>query len=93
MELLSIQTCTLGGHLHRVTYARYRINIIDSPDDEHSVCNSIDEEIKERIILGTKAYYANLKFFESRLVTKQSKLKLYRTVIRPIVTYASETWV
>ena len=27
-----------------------------------------------------------------RLVTKQSKLKLYRTVIRPIVTYASETW-
>jgi len=35
----------------------------------------------------------NLKFFKSRLVTKQSKLKLYRTVIRPIVTYASETWV
>ena len=23
----------------------------------------------------------------------QSKLKLYRTVIRPIVTYTSETWV
>jgi len=23
----------------------------------------------------------------------QSKLKLYKTVIRPIVTYASETWV
>jgi hypothetical protein len=27
------------------------------------------------------------------LVTKYSKLKLYRTVIRTIVTYASETWV
>jgi len=27
------------------------------------------------------------------LLTKHSKLKLYRTVIRPIVTYASETWV
>jgi len=53
----------------------------------------IEEEIKERIVLGTKAYYANLKFFKSRLVTKKSKLKLYRTVIRPIVTYASETWV
>jgi len=34
-----------------------------------------------------------LKFFKSRLVTKVSKFKLYRTVIRPIVTYASETWV
>jgi len=57
------------------------------------VSNSIEEEIKERIVLGTKAYYANLKFFKSRLVTKQSKLKLCRTLIRPIVTYASETWV
>jgi hypothetical protein len=55
--------------------------------------NSIEEEIKERIALGTKAYYANLKFFKSRLVTKHSKLKLHRTEIRPIVTYASETWV
>jgi F0F1-type ATP synthase alpha subunit len=27
------------------------------------------------------------------LVTKQSKLKLYKTAIRPIVTYATETWV
>jgi hypothetical protein len=49
------------------------------------------EEIKERIVLGTKAYYANLKFFKNKLVTKDSKLKLYRSVIRPIVTYASET--
>jgi len=38
------------------------------------VSNSIEEEIKERIALGTKAYYAILKFFKSRLVTKQSKL-------------------
>jgi hypothetical protein len=57
------------------------------------VSNSVEEEIKERTVLGTKAYYANLKFFKSRLVTKQSKLKLYRTVIRPTVSYDSETWI
>jgi len=39
------------------------------------------------------SYYGNLKFFNSRLVTKQSKLKLYRSVIKLIMTYASETWV
>ena len=55
--------------------------------------NPIEEEVRERIALGTKAYHANQKFFKSRLVTKSSELKLYRTVIRPIVTYASETWV
>jgi len=49
--------------------------------------------INRKITLGIKAYYANLKFFKSRLVTKSSKLKLYRTVIRPTVTCAAETWV
>jgi len=39
------------------------------------------QRVKERIDHGIKAYYANLKFFKSRLVTKSSKLKLYRTVI------------
>jgi len=34
--------------------------------------NSIEEKIKERIVLGTKAYYANLKFFKSKLVAKYS---------------------
>jgi len=31
----SNQTCTLDGHLNRVTYTRCRINTTDSPDDEH----------------------------------------------------------
>jgi hypothetical protein len=53
--------------------------------------NLIEEEIKERIAIGIKAYYANQKFFKSRLVTKYSKLKLHRTVIRPTVNNASET--
>ena len=39
----SIQTCTLDGQLHRVTYTRCRINTIDSPDDEHSCARNIIE--------------------------------------------------
>jgi len=42
---------------------------------------NIYETVKERTALGIKAYYANLKFFKSGLVTKSSKLKIYRTVI------------
>jgi hypothetical protein len=57
------------------------------------VTTLIPEEIKERIALGKKAYFANKKCLKSKLVTKWSKLKLYKTVIRPVVIYASETWV
>jgi hypothetical protein len=35
----TIQTCTLDGHLHSVTYTRCHINITDSPDDEHKWCS------------------------------------------------------
>jgi hypothetical protein len=55
--------------------------------------NSIGEEIQHRITLGNKAYYANQFFFKSRLVSRKSKLRLYWSIIRPIITYACETWV
>ncbi|PSN33079.1 hypothetical protein C0J52_21495 [Blattella germanica] len=48
----------------------------------------IEEEIKNRIALGNKAYYANATIFKNRL-----KLKIYHSIIRPIVTYSCETWV
>ena len=55
--------------------------------------NLIEEEIKERISLGNRAYYANQVLFKSKLWTRNSKLQMYTTLVRPIVTYAFETWV
>ena len=55
--------------------------------------NSIEEEIKGRISLGNKAFYANQDLFKSKLLTKNSKLRMYKTLVRPVVTYACETWV
>jgi hypothetical protein len=42
---------------------------------------------------GNKAFYANERMFQDKLLSKRSKLKLYWYVIRPVVTYACETWV
>ena len=36
-----IQTCTLNGHLYRVTYTRCRIDTINSPDDGHMAARSM----------------------------------------------------
>jgi hypothetical protein len=55
--------------------------------------SSIEEGIQNGITLGNKAYYANQFLFKSRLVSKKLKMKLYWSIIRPIVTYACETWV
>jgi uncharacterized protein YlaI len=55
--------------------------------------NLIEEEIKERISLGNRAYYANQDLFKSKLLARNSKLQMYKTLVRPIVTYACETCV
>ena len=55
--------------------------------------NTIEEEFKERLIAGNRAYSANQKMFQSKLLSRKSKLKLYWTLIRPVAVYACETWV
>ena len=55
--------------------------------------NSVEEEIKGRISLGNKAFYANQDLLKSKLLAKNSKLPMYKTLVRPVVTYACEKWV
>jgi hypothetical protein len=52
----------------------------------------MDIEIEERISKGNKAYYVNAKLIKSKFLKKTTKMKIYKTIIRPVVTYSSETW-
>ena len=49
--------------------------------------NSIQEEIKSRVKLWNACYYLS-----SRLLSKNLKIKIYRTIILPVVLYGCETW-
>ena len=55
--------------------------------------NTLEEEIRERIMKGNKALHANRTLFKSNLVSRNSKLKLYWSVIRPIAAYGCESWI
>jgi len=54
--------------------------------------NKMNIEIAERIAKGNKAYCANAKLIKSELLKKNTKMKIYKTMIRPVFTYSSETW-
>ena len=55
--------------------------------------NTIDEEIQNRIATGNRAYHANKKLLTNKLLSKNPKMKLHKTIIRPVETYGNETWV
>jgi hypothetical protein len=54
--------------------------------------NSIQEEIKSRLKLGNACYCSVQNFLSSSLLSKTLKIKIYRTIILPVVLYGCETW-
>jgi hypothetical protein len=44
-------------------------------------------EIAERKAKGNEAYHANSKLIKSKLLKKNTKMKTYKAMIRPVVTY------
>ena len=53
---------------------------------------NIQEEIKSRLKLGNACYHSVQNLLSSTLLSKNLKIKIYRTIILPVVLYGSETW-
>jgi hypothetical protein len=54
--------------------------------------NDIHNEIKSRLNSGNACYYSVKNLFSSRLISKNLKTKIYKTVILPVVLYGCKTW-
>ena len=67
----SVQTCIPDDHLHRVTYTRYRIDTIESPDDEHLNARNMQ---RIEINICKKELYVSLvikqNYYEMYLIKK-----------------------
>ncbi|KAJ4438846.1 hypothetical protein ANN_14799 [Periplaneta americana] len=54
--------------------------------------NDTQEEIKCRINMGNACYYSVEKLLSSSLLSKNLKVRIYKTVILPVLMYGCETW-
>jgi len=53
---------------------------------------SIQEEIKSRLKSWNACYHFVLNILSSSLLSKNIKIKIYRSIIFPVVLYECETW-
>ena len=54
--------------------------------------NSIPEEIKSILRSGNACCHSLQNLLSSRLLSKNLKIKIYRTMVLPVVFYECETW-
>jgi hypothetical protein len=54
--------------------------------------NDIHDEIKSRLNSGNACYYSAQNILSSCLISKNLKIKIYKTVILPDVLYGCKTW-
>ena len=54
--------------------------------------NSIQEEIKSRLKTGIACYHLVQNLLSSWLLSKNTKIKMYGTIMLPVVLYGCETW-
>jgi len=54
--------------------------------------NSVEKEIQRRILAGNRTYFAAVSLFSSRRLSRATKIMLYKTLIRPVVSCGAEVW-
>ena len=54
--------------------------------------NYIQEEIKSTLLSGNACYHSVQNLLSSSLLSKNLKIKIYRTIILPLVLYGCESW-
>jgi len=48
--------------------------------------------IQKRILAGSRTYFATISLFRSRLLSRATKILLYKTLLRLVVSYGAEAW-
>jgi hypothetical protein len=54
--------------------------------------DNIEKEIQRHILAGNRTYFAAIRLFRSRLVSRSTKILLYKTLMSPVVHHGEETW-
>jgi len=86
------RTVVNGNHLQCGKYEFKHVKELPYLGSQLNQTNSTNCEIQARIISRNRCYYSRRALMKSRALNRSSKLKIYTTLIRPVVTYGCETW-
>ena len=81
-----------SDHLHCKKYEFEHAKEFNYLGSQLNQTSSTSSEIQARILNENRCYYAYGKLMKSRALNRSAKLKIYKSLIRPVVTYGYEAW-
>ena len=82
----NIELIQIGNYnIEKVSEFKYLGSLVNSN-------NNLNIEIKHRLRAADKCYFGLRKHFRSHNINIKTKCRLYKTLIRPVLLYGSETW-
>jgi hypothetical protein len=94
-KYMLLSRCQNAGQNHDIKIAdRSFENVAQFRYLETTITNQnlIQEEIKRRLNSGNACYHSVQNLLSSRLLSKNIKIRIYKTIISHVVLYGCETW-
>ncbi|KAJ4438933.1 hypothetical protein ANN_14887 [Periplaneta americana] len=92
VKKLAVETGVSYGSVHKILRNKLEVEKFKYLGATVTNINETREEIKHRINMGNACYYSVEKLLSSSLLSKNLKVRIYKTVILPVVLYGCETW-
>jgi hypothetical protein len=54
--------------------------------------NDIIDEIKKHVLAANKCLHCLRKHLKSQLISRKTRIMMYKVLVRPVLSYASQTW-
>jgi len=86
------RTVVIGEHLQCGKYKFEHVKELSYLGTQLNQTNSTNSKIHARILSGNRCYYSCGKLMKSRALNRNLNLKVYKSLIRHVVTYGCEAW-
>jgi hypothetical protein len=94
-KYMLMSCCKKAGHRHSIKIANRSFEGVEKFKYLGTALtdqNCINEEIKSRLNSGNACYHSVQSLLSSCLLSRNVKVKIYKTIILPVVLHECETW-
>ena len=84
-----------AGYPHYLEVGPYKFQVVHSftyLGSDANCKNDISAKIKKCILAANRCFHGLRKHLRFHLTSKNTKILMYKVLIKPVLTYASKTW-